>query len=104
MACRGIGPRRVNVREPGSREGVTCVGRMEMGPEILGYGSGGTLVFEGQLDGRPVAVKRILHQVVNPSPGEGICLWHVCHCLAQSACIRQALRIPYKFGSLQTSP
>ena len=36
---------------------------MEVGPEILGYGSSGTLVFEGTLDGRPIAVKRILCQV-----------------------------------------
>ena len=35
---------------------------MEIGPEILGYGSSGTLVFEGTLDGRPIAVKRILCQ------------------------------------------
>jgi hypothetical protein len=35
---------------------------MEIGPEILGYGSSGTLVFEGTLDGRPIAVKRILGQ------------------------------------------
>ena len=43
--------------------GVNRVGRMEIGPEILGYGSSGTLVFEGTLDGRPIAVKRILCQV-----------------------------------------
>ena len=42
---------------------------MEIGPEILGYGSSGTLVFEGTLDGRPIAVKRILCQVCTlPSP------------------------------------
>lgn len=46
-----------------SRPGVNRVGRMEIGPEILGYGSSGTLVFEGTLDGRPIAVKRILCQV-----------------------------------------
>jgi len=46
----------------GSRPGVNRVGRMEIGPEILGYGSSGTLVFEGTLDGRPIAVKRILCQ------------------------------------------
>lgn len=36
---------------------------MEIGPDILGYGSSGTLVFEGTLHGRPIAVKRILSQV-----------------------------------------
>ena len=35
---------------------------LQIGSQILGYGSGGTLVFEGELDGRPVAIKRILHQ------------------------------------------
>lgn len=43
--------------------GVSRVGRMEIGPDILGYGSSGTLVFEGTLHGRPIAVKRILSQV-----------------------------------------
>ena len=46
-----------------ARAGVSRVGRMEIGPEILGYGSSGTLVFEGTLHGRPIAVKRILSQV-----------------------------------------
>lgn len=49
------------------RPGVTRVGRMEIGPEILGYGSSGTLVFEGTLDGRPIAVKRILGQACSLS-------------------------------------
>ncbi len=35
---------------------------LQIGSQILGYGSGGTLVLEGELDGRPVAIKRILHQ------------------------------------------
>ena len=35
---------------------------LQVGPGIVGYGSGGTLVFEGVLDGRRVAVKRILRQ------------------------------------------
>ena len=51
-----------------SRTGVNRVGRMEIGPEILGYGSSGTLVFEGTLDGRPIAVKRILCQVCKVFP------------------------------------
>ncbi|BDA47514.1 probable serine/threonine-protein kinase/endoribonuclease IRE1 at C-terminar half [Coccomyxa sp. Obi] len=45
-----------------ARAGVSRVGRMEIGPDILGYGSSGTLVFEGTLHGRPIAVKRILSQ------------------------------------------
>ena len=40
--------------------GATRVGRLEIGPAVLGYGSCGTVVFEGALDGRPVAVKRLL--------------------------------------------
>ena len=50
--------------------GVCRVGRMEIGPEILGYGSGGTLVFEGTLDGRPIAVKRLLGQVACPAAAD----------------------------------
>lgn len=42
--------------------GAIRVGRMLVGPGILGYGSGGTMVFQGELDGRPVAVKRLLRQ------------------------------------------
>lgn len=34
----------------------------QVGPGVLGYGSGGTVVFSGELDGRPVAVKRMLRQ------------------------------------------
>lgn len=33
---------------------------VQVGTQVLGYGSGGTVVLEGQLDGRPVAVKRLL--------------------------------------------
>lgn len=35
---------------------------MQVTSEILGYGSCGTIVFRGTLDGRQVAVKRILRQ------------------------------------------
>lgn len=35
---------------------------LQVGPGVLGYGSGGTVVFAGELDGRPVAVKRMLRQ------------------------------------------
>ena len=51
---------------------------MEIGPEILGYGSSGTLVFEGTLDGRPIAVKRILCQVHRALPAA--------HCLLFPGC------------------
>ena len=43
-----------------SVRGATRVGRLEVGPAVIGYGSCGTVVFEGALDGRPVAVKRLL--------------------------------------------
>ena len=45
--------------------GNTRVGRLEVSKEVLGYGSGGTAVFEGILDGRKVAVKRMLKQFVD---------------------------------------
>ncbi|KAK9861488.1 hypothetical protein WJX84_008156 [Apatococcus fuscideae] len=55
----------VNELSKGRRQvcnGMTRVGRMEVTSEILGYGSCGTIVFSGTLDGRQVAVKRILRQ------------------------------------------
>eukprot|EP00889_Picochlorum_renovo_P003636 jgi/Picre1/30666/NNA_006027.t1 len=45
--------------------GNTKVGRLEVSKEVLGYGSGGTAVYEGILDGRKVAVKRMLKQFVD---------------------------------------
>ena len=39
--------------------GAVRVGRLEVGPGVLGYGSAGTMVFEGTLDGRAVAVSAI---------------------------------------------
>ena len=45
-----------------TEDGVIAVGRLRVGPGVLGYGSGGTVVFAGELDGRPVAVKRVLRQ------------------------------------------
>eukprot|EP00897_Mesotaenium_endlicherianum_P004834 jgi/Mesen1/4379/ME000222S03509 len=42
-------------------EGV-WVGRLFVSTRIIGYGSHGTLVYEGHLEGRPVAVKRLLGQ------------------------------------------
>lgn len=44
--------------------GAILVGRLRVGPKIIGYGSGGTVVFAGELDGRPIAVKRLLRQFV----------------------------------------
>jgi serine/threonine-protein kinase/endoribonuclease IRE1 len=38
------------------------VGRLLVKPTVLGYGSCGTVVFDGELDGRSVAVKRLLAQ------------------------------------------
>ena len=49
------------------RDGVTYVGRLAISTGIVGYGSSGTLVFEGSLDGRQVAVKRVLRQVRFPA-------------------------------------
>ena len=33
---------------------------VQVGTKVLGYGSGGTVVLEGELEGRPVAIKRLL--------------------------------------------
>lgn len=33
---------------------------VQVGTQVLGYGSGGTVVLAGELDGRHVAVKRLL--------------------------------------------
>ena len=69
--------KRRGVEEPSSSElisqqkavelpnGNTKVGRLEVSKEVLGYGSGGTAVYEGILDGRKVAVKRMLKQFVD---------------------------------------
>ena len=45
-------------------DGSTKVGRLVIKKEVLGYGSGGTVVYEGELDGRRVAVKKMLKQFV----------------------------------------
>lgn len=55
----------VQNRKTQTNDTATRVGRLLVGPGILGYGSGGTIVFEGQLDGRAVAVKRVLWQFVH---------------------------------------
>lgn len=44
--------------------GNVRVGRLEVSKNVLGYGSGGTTVYEGVMDGRKVAVKRMLKQLV----------------------------------------
>ncbi|DBA76306.1 TPA: bifunctional endoribonuclease/protein kinase ire1 [Trebouxia sp. C0004] len=44
-------------------DGTTAIGHMKVGPRVLGYGSQGTMVFEGSLHGRAVAVKRMLHHL-----------------------------------------
>ena len=49
-------------------DGSLYVGRLLVHQTVLGYGSAGTIVFEGMLDGRPIAVKRILRQVRSPVP------------------------------------
>eukprot|EP00727_Mastigamoeba_balamuthi_P007371 m51a1_g3254 putative serine threonine-protein kinase endoribonuclease ire1 (961) ;mRNA; f:169210-172437 len=38
------------------------VGRLELSGKVLGHGSAGTIVYEGLLDGRRVAVKRLLKE------------------------------------------
>lgn len=46
--------------EPG---GIVCIGRMRLDTaRTLGMGSAGTVVYEGTLDGRRVAIKRLLSQ------------------------------------------
>eukprot|EP00850_Spirogloea_muscicola_P005936 SM000027S09717 [mRNA] locus=s27:884489:888411:- [translate_table: standard] len=42
--------------------GWVRVGRLEVSNKVIGYGSHGTVVTEGRLEGRPVAVKRLLAQ------------------------------------------
>ncbi|GAX74713.1 hypothetical protein CEUSTIGMA_g2161.t1, partial [Chlamydomonas eustigma] len=43
-------------------DGSLLIGRLRVGPGVLGYGSAGTIVYEGIMDGRTVAVKRLLRQ------------------------------------------
>jgi len=42
---------------------VTTVGSIQITDKVLGYGSQGTIVLRGSLNGRPVAVKRMLSQL-----------------------------------------
>jgi serine/threonine-protein kinase/endoribonuclease IRE1 len=43
-----------------NNEPLTRIGALILSSEILGYGSHGTVVFKGSLNGRPVAIKRML--------------------------------------------
>jgi len=58
-ASGGSNTRRMAKLQP---DGSLVLGRLRVGPGILGYGSAGTVVYEGSMDGRPVAVKRLLRQ------------------------------------------
>lgn len=60
--------------DPGVTAGATVrdlgggrlgVGQITVGPAVLGYGSGGTIVYEGTCGGRPVAVKRVMRAYVD---------------------------------------
>uniref|UniRef100_A0A8C5KRY8 Serine/threonine-protein kinase/endoribonuclease IRE2 n=1 Tax=Jaculus jaculus TaxID=51337 RepID=A0A8C5KRY8_JACJA len=47
-------------------EQLTVVGKISFNPKaVLGRGAGGTFVFRGQFEGRPVAVKRLLRECVS---------------------------------------
>eukprot|EP01113_Clastostelium_recurvatum_P032307 TRINITY_DN4131_c0_g1_i9.p1 TRINITY_DN4131_c0_g1~~TRINITY_DN4131_c0_g1_i9.p1 ORF type:complete len:1068 (-),score=237.66 TRINITY_DN4131_c0_g1_i9:40-3243(-) len=57
--------------------GCIRVGKLELLTElVLGYGSSGTIVFEGRLEGRRVAVKRMLRQFVDLAQHEVDLLLH----------------------------
>ena len=73
QACGSVTPGKPNRSRPFA--GALCIPlylevatryhrclEMQVTSEILGYGSCGTIVFSGTLDGRQVAVKRILRQ------------------------------------------
>jgi hypothetical protein len=73
------------------------VGRLQVGPAVLGYGSDGTVVFEGLLEGRPVAVKRLLahfHELAKKARPHCRHVAHVRRCqpLTSSARLRRSLR------------
>lgn len=59
---------RVEVDSEGRK--VTKAGSLCMYEEVLGYGSHGTVVFRGSLNGRPVAVKRMLSQFTRAAERE----------------------------------
>jgi hypothetical protein len=77
--------------------GAFRVGRLQVGPAVLGYGSGGTVVFEGLLEGRPVAVKRLLahfHELAKKARPHcrHVALVLRCQPLTRSARLRRSLR------------
>lgn len=55
------GPGASRIRD--AEDGAMRVGRLIVTTHVLGYGSSGTIVFRGSMDGRPIAVKRTLRQV-----------------------------------------
>ncbi|KAJ9074627.1 bifunctional endoribonuclease/protein kinase ire1 [Entomophthora muscae] len=57
----GGGPQKARVLE----DGTTAIGSIILLPEILGYGSHGTIVYRGRFQKREVAVKRMLLDLVN---------------------------------------
>ncbi|KAI9297108.1 kinase-like protein [Neoconidiobolus thromboides FSU 785] len=54
------GPVKAQYKEDGS----TIINTITVFPEVLGYGSHGTIVYKGQFQGRDVAVKRMLKDLV----------------------------------------
>jgi hypothetical protein len=77
--------------------GAFRVGRLQVGPAVLGYGSGGTVVFEGLLEGRPVAVKRLLahfHELAKKARPHcrHVALVLRCQPLTRSAHLRRSLQ------------
>jgi hypothetical protein len=57
--------------------------QISLSPDILGYGSHGTMVFKGWLNGRPVAVKRMLTHF-HKSVDRYVC---VCVCVCMCVCV-----------------
>uniref|UniRef100_A0A383VZQ0 non-specific serine/threonine protein kinase n=1 Tax=Tetradesmus obliquus TaxID=3088 RepID=A0A383VZQ0_TETOB len=62
VGASGNTPGMMTTRSYVDEDGAVVIGRLRVGPGILGYGSAGTIVYEGVLDSRPVAVKRLLRQ------------------------------------------
>lgn len=60
VASSSITPELVEYDESGNK--ITSIGSIKIFNNVLGYGSHGTLVLQGSLNGRPVAVKRMLSQ------------------------------------------
>ncbi|CAD7695128.1 unnamed protein product [Ostreobium quekettii] len=58
-----------NTRSRG-QDGVVHIGQLQVGPEVMGVGAGGTVVYEGNFLGRPVAVKRVLKEFADIAANE----------------------------------